>query len=262
MAPASSGTGQDPEEVDAFLGAVLRAVQWARENRRVVTIGAVIVVVAIAAAVYYQNYRADVRRQAATQLQQLQGNVQAGTPPDTLARSVRTFVDRYGDTRYGDEGRLIMARIHLTNGNWQEAVDVLGPVASSYPADVPIGYAARTLLAAAHEGAGNTERALETYAELAANAQFAFQRHEAAADRARLLAEQGRLSEAEKVLARLVAEADTASGGVASEDLREYRLQLGEVRARLSNSTASADSAAGGPGAVAGPDSSGAAMDP
>lgn len=244
MTPPTSPRGQDPEETDAFLRAVLRTIQWTRENQRVVTIGAAIAVVAIGAGLYYQNYRADVRRQAASQLQQLQGRMQAGASPDSLARDVQSFVDRYGDTRYGDEARLIVARMNLTNNGWQDAIAALEPVVESYPADVPTGYAARELLAAAHEGAGNTGRALELYGELASEAQFAFQRNEAAADRARILAEQGRLAEAEEIYARLVAEADTTSAGVASDDLRTYRVRLAEVRARLAG-TASSDSAAG-----------------
>lgn len=233
MTPLDSRHRQDPEDADAFLAAVLRAIEWIQENTRTVVIGAVVVVAAVAAVVYYQNYREDVRQQAASQLQQLQTRLQGRTSPDSLARTVQGFIDRFGDTRYGDEARLLMARIHLTNESWKQAVSVLEPVVSSYPANVPMGYAARKLQAAGQEAAGNTEQALRLYADLARNAQFPFQRNEAAADRARLLAETGRLSEAETIYARLASEADTGAAGVASRDLQTYRLKLGEIRARL-----------------------------
>lgn len=248
MTPPDSRRQQNPEDVDPFLAFILRTVDWVQDNSRTVIIGAVIVVVAIAAGLYYRNYRQNVRQQAASQLQQLQTQLQGQAPSDTLARSVQDFIGRYGDTRYADEARLLMARIQLSNGAWQEAVGTLEPVIGAYPSDSPTGYAARKLLAAAHEGAGNTDRALQLYGELAENAQFAFQRNEAAADRARILAEQGRLSDAEAIYARLVSEADTSAAGVASEDLQTYRLKLGEVRARLAGgggAPAAADTASG-----------------
>lgn len=244
MTPPDSRRQQNPEDVDAFLAALLRAIEWIQENTRTVIIASVLAVVAIAAAVYYQNYQEDVRQQAAGQLQRLQTQLQ-GQPPDTLAASVQAFISRYGDTRYGDEARLLMGRIQLSSGAWQEAISTLEPVAGSYPPDSPMGYAARKLLAAAHEGAGNVEEALQLYADMASNAQFAFQRNEAAADRARLLAEQGRLAEAEQVYSRLVSEADTSAAGVASSDLQTYRLKLGEIQARLAAGVSTADSAEG-----------------
>lgn len=245
MTPPDSRRQQDPEDVDAFLAAVLRAVEWAQENTRTVIIASVVAIVAVAASLYYQNYQESVRQQAAAQLQQLQTQLQ-GQPPDTLAASVESFISRYGDTRYGDEARLLMGRIQLSNGAWQEAVGTLDPVAGSYPADSPTGYAARKLLAAAHEGTGNVDEALRLYADLASNAQFAFQRNEAAAARARLLAEQGRLAEAEEIYSRLVSEADTSAAGVASDDLQTYRLKLGEVQARMAAGGSAADTAGGG----------------
>ena len=248
MTPPDSRRQQSPENVDPFLAFVLRAAEWMQENTRTVIIGVVIVVVAIAAGLYYRNYRENVRQQAASELQQLQTQLQ-GQASDTLARSVQGFISRYGDTRYGDEARLLMGRIQLSNSAWQEAIGTLEPVAGGYPADSPTGFAATRLLAAAHEGAGNDGEALQLYADLADNAQFAFQRNAASADRARLLAERGRLSEAEEIYARLVSEADTSSAGVASQDLQTYRLKLGEVRARLagggSGGAPAADTAAG-----------------
>ena len=233
--------------MDAFLAAVLRMVEWVQENTRTVTIAAVVAVVAVAAGIYYNNYQQNVRQQAASQLQQLQTQLQ-GQPSDTLSASIQNFISRYGDTRYGDEARLLMGRIQLSNGAWQEAIGTLDGISGSYPADSPTGYAARKLLAAAHEGADNVDQALQLYGQLASNAQFAFQRNEAAADRARLLAEQGRLAEAEEIYSRLVSEADTAAAGVASADLQTYRLRLGEVQARLAGegSTPAPDTGQGG----------------
>ena len=253
MTPPDSRRQQDPEDADAFLAAVLRTVQWIQDNTRTVTIAAVVAVVAVAAGIYYNNYQEDVRQQAASQLQQLQTQLQA-QPSDTLGAAIQNFISRYGDTRYGDEARLLMGRIQLTNGAWQEAIDTLDPVAGAYRADSPTGYAARKLLAAAREGAGDTDEALQLYDDLASNAQFAFQRNEAAAGRARLLTEQGRLAEAEAIYSRLVSQADTSAAGVASDDLQTYRLKLGEVQARLAGGEAPDSASEGGSGAGASPD--------
>lgn len=232
MTPPDSPSRQD-EDLDAFLAGVLRAVEWAQQNTRTVAIGAAVLLLGVAAAVYYQNYQEDVRQQAAGQLQELQTQLQSQSPPDTLPRSVQSFISRFGDTRYGDEARLLMARLHLNQDQWENAISTLQPVANEYQTDVPTGYAARKLLAAANAGADNVERALQLYEELAENAQFAFQRHEAASSRARLLAAEGRLQQAADVYARLVSQADTTAAGVAAEDVRTYRMELGEIRARL-----------------------------
>lgn len=255
MTPPDSQNRQD-EDVDAFLTGILRAVQWAQENTRLVAVGAAVLVAAVAAGVYYQNYQEDVRQQAASRLQELQTQLQSQSPPDTLARSVQNYISRFSDTRYGDEARLLMARLQLNQDQWQNAISTLQPVVNQYPADVPTGYAARNLLAAANAGAGNVERALQLYGDLAENAQFAFQRHEAAADRARLLAREGRLQEAEQVYARLVEQADTTAAGVASQDIRTYRMELGEIRARLAGR---GGSGAGSGGAARGREGAGAA---
>lgn len=245
MTPPDSPNRQD-EDVDAFLSAVLRAVEWAQQNTRAVAIGAAVLVLGAAAGVYYQNYQEDVRQQAAGQLQELQTQLQSQSPSDTLARSVQNFISRFGDTRYGDEARLLMARLQLNQNQWSNAISTLQSVVNQYAADVPTGYAGRKLLAAANAGAGNVEQALQFYDELAENAQFAFQRHEAAADRARLLAREGRLQEAADVYASLVEQADTTAAGVASEDLQTYRMELGEIRARLAADGGSGGGSAGG----------------
>lgn len=238
------GAGGSEGEQDAFLRAVLRAVQWTQENTRTVTIGAVVVIGVVAAGLYYRNYRESLREQAAGRLQTLQAELlQSQSPSDTLRRSLQQFLNQYGDTRAGDQARLLMARIQLRRDQWQQAVSTLEPLTGRYPADSPTGYGARKLLAAAHEGAGNTERALSLYGELADQAQFAFQRYEAAANRARLLADQGRLADAESIYSRLVQEADTSDAGVTTANLQSYRVELGEVRARL---TAADTTASGG----------------
>lgn len=256
MTPPDSIPTGEPEEQDAFLRGVLRTIQWVQANSRAVTIGAVLAAGGIAAAVYYQSYRQDVRRQAATRLQTLQSRLQARSSSDTLARTIREFVDRYGDTRYGDEGRLLMGRIELSRRAWQEAVSVLRPVVDEHPADSPTGYAARRLLGAAYEGTGNVAQAVEVYADLAKNAHFSFQRNEAAADRARLLMQEGRPEEAVRIYEQLVERADTSAAGVASEDLRAYRLKLGEARARAAVRSSDSAPAPGG-GTSARPSGSG-----
>lgn len=244
---ARDPTGRpEPEEQDAFLRGVLRALQWAQENSRVVTIGAVVALVAVAGTLYYRNYREDVRQQAAQRLQTLQSQLQSQSPSDTLRRSIGDFVSRYGDTRSGDEARLLLGRLHLNQNRFEAALSAVEPLPSEYPVDSPAGYAARKLLAAAHEGAGNTERALSLYAELAEGAQFPFQRHEASANRASLLAEEGRLGEAERIYSRLVQEADTTQAGVTTANLQSYRVRLGELQGRLGSGDTTGRAAAPG----------------
>lgn len=224
IAKPSKRKGPDPRE-DAFLRFVNRVVDWVTANLRAVIAVGVVVVLLAGAGLWYLNYSRNLERQAASELNSIRAALAQGT--DTIGtQRLESFVDRYAGTESERQARLLLGRLHLRNGAAEQAVEAVGPAAEA-PPDTPTGYAGRTLLAKAQEAAGRTDAALSTLQELAENARFPYQRDQAAAERARILMEAGRLQEAEAIYSRL---AEEASGSGARQI---YAARLGEVRARL-----------------------------
>lgn len=232
--------GSETEE-DVFVRKIMELAAWVQANSRVVSVAAVVAVLLVAAGLYYQNYRQGLVEDASAQYQQITAAMQAGTPPDTMASRLEQFVSTYGDTEYATRARLILARIALDSDRWDGALSYLEPLTGSR-ADTPTGYSVGMLRAAALEGAGRTEEALEVLQRLEAGARFAYQRRAAAADRARILVEAGRLEEAEEIYARLAEETPEDA-----PDAGDYTLRLGEVRAAMASSPASSGGGAGQP---------------
>lgn len=213
--------GEDP-----FVQSMLRMWAWVEDNARAVIAGLVIVGLLVGGFLYWRGYQASVREQAASQLQDLQGRLLSGQVAPSAAESqMRTFIERYGGTEAADEARLLLARLYLRTNRPAEAVALLGQVEERSP-ETPIGYGAHNLLGKAHAAQGDHERALEVLGDIAEEARYPFQRTQARADRARILADMGRLGEAADIYASLVEEArDTQLRSL-------YAVRLGEIRAR------------------------------
>lgn len=213
------------QDEDVFVRGVMRVAAWAQRNSRAVTVAAVIALLGAAGLLYYRSYREGLREEASAEFQRLQSAV-AESPPDTLAAHLQGFVDRYGGTEYARNARMLLARIWLANGRWDEAIGILEPL----PRDpsTPTGYAVGKLLAAAHEGAGRREEAMRRLEQLARGARFEYQRRAARADRARILVKEGRLEEAAEIFRRLTAETPEDA-----PDAGEYAVRLGELEAAL-----------------------------
>lgn len=213
---------EDPD--DAFLRAVQRSVTWLEEHRRTVILGTIAVALLVVGAVYYVSYRSNLEDRAASEIQTIRAELASGSAADPTAR-LQEFVTRFGGTKAGNEARILLARLQMSNGDAGGALESVRPVLDR-PADDPLGYAAATIAASAYEEQGDREQALRTLRELAAEARFPFQRREADAARARLLVESGRLEEAATIYERLAEETEGSA-----EEL--YAVRLGEVRALI-----------------------------
>lgn len=244
---------ESPADQDVFVEKTLQLANWVQENSRVVAMGAALALIVALGGLYYQNYRQGLVEDASAQYQQLTAQLQAGTSPDSVAPRLEQFVATYGDTEYADRARLILARIALGDDRWDEALGHLEPL-TGHPAGTPTGYSVATLRAAALEGAGRIEEAISVYERLAENARFAFQRREAQADRARLLAERGDLAGAAEIYARLAEQTPEDA-----PDAGDYALRLGEVKAAMSSSSGSGASGSSGAGSSSGDSPSGSA---
>lgn len=223
---AKRGKERSEHHEDPFVERLLQASAWAQDNLTVVVVATVILAAGVAGILYYRSYQQTVREQAAVRLQDLAASL-PGLDPAVAADTLRSFVDRYRGTQAADEARALLGRVRLDEGQPAEAIEILRPALERGP-DTPVGFAARMLLAAAHEMQGEVDAALRIYAELGEAARLPFQRRRALADRARLLAEQGRFEEAAAIYGELAERAEEA--GVTAE-AADYRLRHGETAA-------------------------------
>ena len=212
---------------DAFVRSTFRLATWVNKNMRAVLVGAAGIAMVVVGIVYYTNFQASVREQAANELATLR---MTATDPEILIADLEAYVDRFDGVAAANEGRLLLARTYLDTERSVEAARVASTITEA--PDRPVGLAGRTLLAAAQEASGDAETALATWEALGETARFAFQRREARASAARILAALGRLEEAGTIFAAIAEEAageDPVEAGV-------YRLRLGEIKAQLAGS--------------------------
>lgn len=208
---------------DTFVSSVLGATTWTRRHGRIL-VGAIVAIAVVAAGVlYYRSYRAALEDRASAELSQIRQIAAAGNVP-LATRQLNQFVAKYGGTRAGGEGRLLLAQAYLDQNNAKGAVPILEPLASKL--SDPLGPSAAFLLGAAYEGMNNVRQAEETYVRIADNARFEFQRREALEDAARLKLQQrdpaGAAALYERILKQLP---DTAVGRAV------YEMRLAEAQA-------------------------------
>lgn len=246
--PGKGSPGPSDHE-DAFIRALNRFIAWAQENTGVLVLVTVLVVVAVGGAFYWRSYQQNLEERASAELSTLQTRIaqqaRQGAPALAVTDSLQAFLQRFDGTSSAREARILLARQQIGEGRPSEAVEAIRPVVDGTRPDTPTGFAARSLLADAQTAAGDSAAAISTLDGLAQEARFSFQRHDAAADKASLLAATGRLEEARDIYRRL---AEEASGTEAGE---LYAVRLGEVEARLAADRGDAagspsDTAAGG----------------
>lgn len=179
-----SGGGED-----AFSAFVLNLTTWAGEHSRILVALAAVVVLAALGTFYWFNQRSAQLDAAAQQLESLQQEV-GFDDPATATASIQGFLDRFGGTPYGVEGRMLMARVQLVgNSDPATAITTLQAVAPDY--DTPVGLEATFMLAAAFEQAERWDEAASIYSQLRTSAEFSFQKVNAGDGLARVRLAQG-----------------------------------------------------------------------
>ncbi len=246
--PGKGPSGPSDHE-DAFIRALNRFIAWAQANTGVLVLVTVLVVVAVGGALYWRSYQQNLEERASAELSTLQTRIaqqaRQGAPALAVTDSLQAFLQRFDGTSSAREARILLARQQIGERRPSQAVEAIRPVVDGTRPDTPTGFAARSLLADAQTAAGDSAAAITTLDGLAQEARFSFQRRDAAADKASLLAATGRLEEARDIYRRL---AEEASGTEAGE---LYAVRLGEVEARLATdggnaATSARDTAAGG----------------
>lgn len=181
--PGSRRVHQDAETEDAFIARMVEYGEWARRHSRAVTIGGILLLVVLAAGLYYVNHRASLESTATARLTELRQTVQSGNTALAI-QDLESFLATFPGTDAADEARVLLGEVYLREGRYQEAIRAVEPMADD-PGE-PLGAAAAFLLAAAHEQADEPQRAESVYLEIADEAAMPHQRRRAMADAARI----------------------------------------------------------------------------
>lgn len=209
---------------DRVMERVVEIAAWMEHHRRASLIGFLALAAAVVAAYFYIDYRSKLMETASARLQEIR-LVASGADLEAVRGELRTYIEQFGRTPYGGEARLALADLELRRDSLASAIRVLEPVAD-LRSGLPTAVAAAGMIAAAYEQDGKADRALEWWRRIEDAARFAYQRHAAMAERARILTAQGRYDEA-------IALYETLSAQTAGEEGAErfYRVRLGEVLA-------------------------------
>ncbi len=196
----------DPD--DLVVSKAVEVSEWARRNSRAVLIGIVVLAIAAVAAIYYVSYRGDMRQRAAIELLEVRQTAASGDL-NAAVTQLDEFVARFDGTPAADEARLLLAQIHLLQGNASQAADAVRPVADG--GEPLVSTSAGLLLAGAYEAAGQPEQAEQAYLRVAEEADLEFQQREALEDAARIRADRGDLAGAVALYDRLIQMTDEGS---------------------------------------------------
>jgi hypothetical protein len=99
-------------EDDIFVAKVLEVGNWAQRNQQLLTVGGIVAVIAVAAFLYYGNYRDALAVQAANELELVHQSVTLGDTEGAKNELV-IFLDRFGGTAYSGEARMLLGELYL-----------------------------------------------------------------------------------------------------------------------------------------------------
>jgi predicted negative regulator of RcsB-dependent stress response len=222
--PSSRRVPHAPDEDDAFVARVLEFTAWSKKNARAILIGGAVVAAVVLGMLFYAQHRRAQEDRAAAQFDEIRQTVMAGNRALAM-RDLTGLVGRFGGTEAGREGRMLLGRMYLEEGNPQEAVAAVAPLARD-PAK-PLGPAAAELLAAAYEAGGDIEAAVQVHLRVADRARLQYTRRNALEAAAELRLAAGDPAEAARIYERLLAALpeDADERGV-------FEMRLAEARAR------------------------------
>ena len=209
---------------DVFIAKVLETGNWLKTHQQAVTIGLVVVVVAVASAIYYRNYQATLADQAANQLEEIHQSVALGDP-EGAKNALAVFLERFEGTPYASEARMLLGELYLSTNDAQQALAVLEPLSAS-PRE-PLELQAASLLGAAYEQEGRWADAEATYLRIADRSDLDFQVRDALSAAARVRASRGNTEGAAQLYQRILDGLDENA-----EDRGVYEMRLAELKAK------------------------------
>lgn len=208
-------------EDDVFVAKILEIGNWAKNNQQVLTVLGIVAVLAVVAGLYYRNYRTTLVQQAANQLEQIQQSVALQDTQGAKDQLV-VFLDRFENTPYAGEARMLLGELYLDSGDPQQAIAVLEPMASS-PRD-PLELQAASLLGVAYEQDKRWDDAEAVYLRIADRSELDFQVRDALAAAARIREQRGNDAGAAELYRRILANMDANA-----QNRGLYEMRLAEV---------------------------------
>ena len=173
---------QNPvDQEDAFVAKAFEVTTWAQRNQRLATIGVGAVVLAVAAFLYYGNYKSTLNEQAAAQLEQLQRRLDAGDL-EGRSRIWRSSCSDSGTRHSPARPGSLWARSPLSSANRRRLSTSSSPWPGTWTSHLEprLPRFSRRI----YEDAGNLDAAEGLYLRLADRAELGFQVRDALADAA------------------------------------------------------------------------------
>lgn len=224
--PTSRRKPEEKKEAeDVFVEKVVDLTTWAKNNSQTLVLAGIALVVVAAGVWYYLNYRTTVRQQAVAQLEEVQQSVGFGDR-ETAKAELYQYIERFQDTPYAMEARLVLGQVLLDDENPSEAAEVLAPAVQAMESQ-PIGLQAAFLLASAYEQEGRTDEAERLYIRISNAAEMGFQIREALAHAARIRTANGQFSGAAELYEDILATLEEAD-----PERAVWEMRLAEVLAR------------------------------
>jgi len=202
--PTSRGSAAESKALepdDAFLARLVELSTWAGTNRQTLIVFGVVLAALVGGVIYYVRFTATLEERAAHELEQIEQAVQIGDATTARAQLAQ-FLEQFGSTEAAAEGRLVLAQLHLTSGQIQEALSVLNDGNTSVRH--PLGLQLEILRAKTLEAAGNPAEAERAYLRAADAADLQFIRIDALADAARIRTSQGNPTGAAELYTRIL----------------------------------------------------------
>lgn len=196
---------------------------WARAHTRQLAIGGIAVAAAVVVFFVFRASKAADERSAIRELAAAQRSVGSGNLP-LAAADLKKLTTRFGSTRAGAEGRILLARVQLLQGDPAAALVTLKEASTSGP----LAPAVYNLRGAAHEQAGRPLEAAAEYVRAASASEMASEKAGFKASAARAYATAGKKDEAVEIWRELALDAS-------SPLYAEAQLRLGELTATVAN---------------------------
>ena len=176
---------QQPETEDAFVERVLETSLWARQNKRILVVGGIALVLIIAGLLWYRGNRAATRERAVAELAQVRQTLFSGNTA-LAVQDLQRYLNVYGGEAVADEARLLLGESHLRRDDPAAAIEVLARLARDL--EHPLGAQAAFLTASAYEASDQPDQAEPIYLRIADGAPFEYQQLRALDAAARLRA--------------------------------------------------------------------------
>lgn len=208
---------------DQFVAGVLNFSTWAKQNQRIISIFGVVLVTIVATVVYVVDRRQAKLDEAGARLTALQTSLSMGDP-EAAKVGISQYLEEFGDTPYGAEAALTLARLYLDTDQPELALRALDR--AEFALGEPMGAQAFLLRGKAQEAVGDLDAAEDTFRAVAQDARMSFERIEGRAQAARVLTTQGEYDEAAELY-------DAILAGMEPSDPQRglYEMRLGEVEA-------------------------------